>query len=153
MQLLQQKNLFLSLRLIAELRPMITSANRTVYIVPPWQNGLRWPPGQPDDVLDYELDSSAALIDVGDAISVASACVSPYGSGELSLNSISFYGDVVTVWVSGGVAGRIYTVNVNVTTTAGREFSWFVRLPISAETAIFPLPTPPSPGYSTPIHT
>lgn len=132
---------------------MITSANRTVYVVPPWQSGLRWPPGQPDDVLDYALDASAALIDVGDAISVASACVAPYGTGELSINSISFYGDVITIWVSGGVAGRMYTVNINVTTTAARDFSWYIRLPMSSELASYPLSTPPSPGYSTPIHT
>jgi len=131
----------------------IISANRTITIVPPWTASLQWPIAQPDDILDYALDVTSALADVGDAIVTATVCAAPYGAGELTINSISFSGGVITVWLAGGVAGRVYFVNLVAFTTAGREFSWYVRLPISARLAEIPIPIPPYPGYSTPIST
>ena len=131
----------------------IISANRTITIIPPWTASLQWPTAQPDDILDYALNVTAALADVGDTIVTATVCAAPSGFGELAINSIAFSGGLITVWLAGGVAGRVYYVNINAYTTAGREFSWFVRLAISAILAINPIPPPTNPGYSTPIST
>jgi hypothetical protein len=132
---------------------MIVSANRTIYIPPPWQRRLEWPVSEPDDVLDYNLDLTAALADVGDTLASATVAVAPSGTGELTPSRLTISGNVITVWLSNGVAGRVYVVQVNAITAAGREFSFYVSLPISLDTAITPPSPPPSTGFGTAIST
>ena len=130
---------------------VVASNNRTVYVPPPWQPKLVWPTSEPDDVLDYVLDMTAALADVGDTLTSVTAAVAPSGVGELTPSQLSFSEGVITLWLSNGVAGRLYVIEINAFTTDSREFSFYVELPISLDTAIVPSPPPPSPGFGTPI--
>ena len=126
--------------------------DRTVVIVPPWTRVYVWPFAEPDDALDYALDATAALAEVTDTIVSASASVFPSGAGELTPSQLSFTAaGVLTVWLSGGVAGRTYFVQLNATTAAGRTFSWYVKLPIDSRLAANPIPPPTVAAYSTPI--
>jgi hypothetical protein len=128
---------------------VVASNNRMVYVPPPWQQKLVWPTSEPDDVLDYKLDMTAALADVGDTLTSVTAAVAPSGTEELTPSRLSFSGGVITVWLSHGVAGRLYVIQINAFTAANREFSFYVELPISLDTAITPSPPPPSPGFGT----
>ena len=132
---------------------MIVSDNRILSIVPPWQPRYVWPVSEPDDNLDYSLDISAVLADAEDTVDYATASVAPSGDGELAANEITYADGVVTVWLANGVVGRLYSVNVKVYCVSGREFSFFIDLPISANTLVIPPGPPPSPYYSTPIST
>ena len=131
----------------------IVSSNRIVSIVPPWTQIYRWPVAEPDDDLDYGIDVSYAMADVGDTISSVSASIAPSGSGELTPLTISFSNNIVTIWLSGGVAGRIYSVNFEIATTLDRLFSFYVQLPIDISPIPGIIPPPPNPGYGTPIAT
>ena len=130
---------------------MIVAANRLIKVTPPWVPALVWPEAEPDDDLDYSLDISAALDEVGDAIASVDVSVAPSGSGEMSPHSASFSGNVITVWLAGGAPSRVYYVQVVVTTVADRRFSYFVAVSVSADTAVSSVPPPPSPGYGTPV--
>jgi hypothetical protein len=131
----------------------IVSNNRTVYVPPPWQQRLEWPTSEPDDSLDYAIDITAALADVGDTLVSATAAVEPSGAGELIPSRISISGGIITLWLSNGVAGRIYVIRITANTTASREFSFYVTLPISLNTALGLPPPPPVADFGTPIST
>lgn len=128
-----------------------TSANRALSLDPPWQAALAWPMAQPADVLDYSLDVSAALADIGSTLAGISVSAAPSGAGELTVNSASFSGGVITVWLAGGVPSRSYTVQIVATTADAQELTWFVALPIDPAQAVPPIPVPPSPGYGAPV--
>lgn len=132
---------------------MITAANRTVVVVPPWTQIYAWPVGNPDDFLDYSLDLTAALAETTDTILSAMLAVAPSGTGELVASNLTFSGGIVTGWLTGGVAGRIYTVRIDVSTKQDRIFSFYVRLPLDVRLATFPIIPPLVAGYGTPIST
>jgi len=132
---------------------MIVSDNRLISIVPPWQPRYVWPVSEPDDSLDYSLDISAVLADAEDTVDYATASVAPSGAGELMAERITYANGVVAVWLANGAVGRLYSVNVKVYCVSGREFSFFIDLPISYNTLVIPPGPPPSPYYSTPIST
>lgn len=69
-----------------------------------------------DDTLDYDL-SFKKWIDAGDTIQTASATVE---GSELAVDSVSVSSPSVKVWLSGGVDGKTYTVEVTATTAGGR---------------------------------
>lgn len=73
---------------------------------------------QPVDVLDYDIDYSNWLPDV-DVVDAVSTNVSPTG---LVVNTalITNDGTRVKLWVSGGVDGVTYKVEVTATTSEGR---------------------------------
>ena len=49
---------------------------------------LSWPPKDPGDVLDYQLDLGPALVgNEGDAIAALDVAITPNGPGDLSLTS------------------------------------------------------------------
>jgi hypothetical protein len=100
---------------------------------------LVWPVKDPGDVLDYVFDLSDALAgNDGDAIATLDVSISPNNTGDLTLHSSSADGDLAILWLSNGVAGTTYAVNVVVGTDSGRIFSRTVSLPVAA------LTTPPS---------
>jgi hypothetical protein len=103
---------------------------------------------EPDDVLDYALDVSGPLLDSGgDSIASASVSVAPSGIGELSVQSIDVEDPIITAWLSGGVAGRHYTVRIEATTDGGRTFEWLIGLRIDPELATYPMPRLDSPHF------
>ena len=132
---------------------MIVSDNRLIAIVPPWQQRYVWPVSEPDDYLDYSLDVTAALADAEDTVDYVTAAIAPSGAGELQADSIEYDNGVVTVWLSQGIVGRRYTVNVKIYCVSGRDFSFFVELPISANSLVIPPGPPESPYYGSPIST
>lgn len=68
--------------------------------------------------LDYDVDYSR-WIPEGDVIQAATVAITP-DDGTLTDPSCQINGDVVKVWLSGGTAGKSYTVAVTVGTAAGR---------------------------------
>ena len=75
--------------------------------------------------LDYEIDLGPAL--AGDPVASLSwrsnAPELVVGTGANGLPAASLMGTKATVWVSGGVPGRLYTVNAAIVTAGGRELS------------------------------
>lgn len=69
----------------------------------------------PNAVLDYSLDLSAWLTDIGDTL--ASLTVTPIGC---TANSSAISGTKCVAWISGGTAGETATVTFRFTTTGGR---------------------------------
>ena len=139
---------------------MTISAARTVAVPPPLTaaygtlpapQALRWPVAGADANLDYYIDFTAAIIDAGDTIAAVGVSVAPSGAGELSVATVTIEGNIVGAWLSGGVAGRDYTIRNDVTTVAGRTFEALVGLLVDPATAAFPLPDPPSTSFGTPV--
>lgn len=94
---------------------------------------LCWPVKDPSDVLDYVLDASPALLGVeGDGIVTLDVQIAPQESGGLILNSSSVDGDRAILWMSGGVAGHIYSITLGLGTTNGRYLLRSVSLPVQA---------------------
>ncbi len=87
---------------------------------------LRWLPKDPFDVLDYTLDWSGHLPG-SDTIATATWVV-PAG---LVQDSTSNTGKQSTIWLSGGVAGQIYTISCRVITSVGRKLERSVSLPVA----------------------
>lgn len=77
---------------------------------------LRWPPKDPDEVLDYKIDWSARLVD--DDTIVGSEWVQV--PDDLTIDSDDFDDTSATVWLSGGVIGKNQRLTNRVTTAAGR---------------------------------
>jgi hypothetical protein len=109
----------------------------------------RWPVHEPAEVADYTLDVSA---DLGtETLSGVSVTVTPSGTGELTPSALSVTGALITVWLSGGVAGRQYVVSITATTLGGRTYQWPVRVTVDTTLATWPLAAPPSTGPGTPV--
>jgi hypothetical protein len=92
-----------------------------------------WPAKDPNDVLDYQFDISAALVgNRGDGISGLDVSIAPNNPGDLVLNSCSADGASAVLWLAGGQIGTTYTVTLTLSTTAGRTLSRSVLLPVLA---------------------
>jgi len=89
---------------------------------------LSWPAKYGVEVLDYELDWTAALD--GDAITEVTATIS--SGPTMEVENISTTAGVSTVWISGGgdKALQFPTVLLVATTTGGRTIAASVSLPI-----------------------
>ena len=108
----------------------------TAPVVPPL---LVWPVKGPSDVLDYQLDLTAAIAgDEGDGIATLDVTISPANPGDLTLNSSSADGSRAVLWLAGGVAGTIYTVTLSIGLQSGRLLARSVLLPV------LPLSSPPA---------
>lgn len=125
----------------------VPSAVGASYAVLPKAMALQWPMAEPASALDYYLDVSAVLLDPTDTLQMVSIAVAPSGAGQLSVTTVGVTGSVISLWLSGGVAGRAYVIAVTATTAGGRTFEWLVGLRIDSATATFPLTAPPSAGF------
>jgi len=76
----------------------------------------------PDATLDYVIDWSAGYLMAGEQITASSWFILPQGAaGDLAIDNIPpELSGVVTVFVSGGVAGRIYQLTNRISTDQGR---------------------------------
>lgn len=103
---------------------------------------LSWPPKDPADVLDYQLDISAALVgNSGDAIASVTATISPDNPGDLVCNSITVDGPNIVLWLSGGQAATVYGVTIAATLGSGRALQRTILLPVIALSSLSPPPT------------
>lgn len=82
---------------------------------------------QPDEVLDYDIDFAEWIPD-GDVVSSATITSSPAG---LTVGTVGVFGSYLKVWISEGVDGTTYKLEVTATTQGGRvkqaEFLMKVR--------------------------
>jgi 3-phenylpropionate/cinnamic acid dioxygenase small subunit len=69
----------------------------------------------PDAILDYQIDWSDWL---DQAEAIASYEIIP--DDGITVDSDEIEDGVITVWLSGGLEGRVYSVTCRVTTDAGR---------------------------------
>ncbi|MBR0693669.1 hypothetical protein [Bradyrhizobium lablabi] len=76
---------------------------------------LTWPPKDPGEVLDYDINWAPRL---GSDTIVTSDWVTQPGI-TLTINSKSFTSQLTKVWLSGGTIGETYVLKNTVTTVAG----------------------------------
>jgi hypothetical protein len=92
---------------------------------------LNWPTKDPNDVLDYEINISPAVIgNNGDIISTLDVSVSPNNPGDLVINSAAADGTVAVIWLAQGQAGTVYTITVLISTLTGRTLQRTILLPV-----------------------
>lgn len=92
---------------------------------------LSWPAKDPADVLDYRFDLNLALIgNDGDGIATLDVTIEPDNPGDLALNSATADGNIAVLWLSGGQAGTIYSVNMTISTLNGRTINRSILLPV-----------------------
>lgn len=118
---------------------------------------LWWPIAQPTDSKPYSLSTFPQLAPITDAIVEVALSIKPSGIGEMTASDLTTFINPdypnqrvaydVGVRLTGGVAGRLYTIMILVTTLAGNEFTYLIGLPISRVLATFPLPPSPNPGF------
>jgi hypothetical protein len=105
----------------------------------PTPQPLTWPPKDPSDVLDYEVDATQALLgNDRDVITSISVMVQP--SNELLPGQVFADGPVAVIWFSSGVPGTTYVVQVTLGTATGRVIGRAIMLPVQ------PLASPPAPA-------
>jgi len=111
-----------------------------------------WPVAQVGMALDYSFSVARDLGPVNDVIQTVSGSAMPSGTGELVINSLSVVLPFsIALNLSGGVAGRLYIVQLVVNTVAGRTFPYLIGLQMAQVLADCPLPPAPSPGFGTPV--
>ncbi len=100
---------------------------------PPAPPVLTWPEKDPADVLDYQLNISAAAIgNEGDSIATLDVGISPNATGDLELMQSTANGLSAVLWLQGGQAGTTYSVTIAIGTTNGRTLQRTVLLPCVA---------------------
>lgn len=87
---------------------------------------LTWPPKDPNEVLDYDIDWSERLED-GETIVASFFTVE---SGTVVIDDDEDAVGVTKVWLSGGTAGESCVVQNRIETSAGRTYDQSVRLRI-----------------------
>jgi hypothetical protein len=85
---------------------------------------VMWPPKDPDEILDYQIDWSDRLF--SDAI-VSSVWTVPPG---LVGGAQSIAGASTVLWLSGGSLGQTYKIHNRVVTSGGRTLDQTVGLQI-----------------------
>ena len=93
---------------------------------------LSWPPKDPNEVLDYQIDWADATqgprLVTSETLTTSTYSVA---TGDVVINSSSFVSTgLTTVWLSGGTAGTLCEILNRVTTSAGRIYEQSVRLRI-----------------------
>lgn len=116
-----------------------------------------WPALVPtSEYADFSYDATDDLAP-GDTIAGLSIANAPSGAGEVTLSrlnlgtSLSGAEALITVWITGGVPGRLYFYQIIITTTMIRQIPILIGqkcLPVLAQ---YPLPPPPAPGLGTPL--
>ena len=100
---------------------------------------LVWPAKDPADVLDYELDITAALAgNDTDTIATVDVLTTP---SDLTCAATAADGNLVILWLSAGTAGITYSVRVTIGTSGGRSIARAIQLPVLT---LANAPPPPS---------
>lgn len=110
----------------------------------------------PAEYADFSYDASGFLVGT-DYITALSMVALPSGAGEVTLSRLTLSPNVnglmslITVWVTGGIPGRTYLYQLNITTFAARINPVLIGHQANPVLAQCPLPPPPSPGFGTPV--
>jgi hypothetical protein len=115
------------------------------------QNPLIWPRKEPGETLDYQIDATTQIAAQQDTITRVSASVSPAGPNEMVVTRVTVAGSFVTVWMTGGAAARIYRVNVQISTGAGRTYEFPIVVVISPDLATYPITPPAIAAFGAPV--
>ncbi len=109
------------------------SASRTLNFADYQARGLRgvfigqqpmwWPPKQAGDFVDYSIDLSESLAADGERPLLATAQVAPSSSGDVRVADLTLASGVITAWLTHGVPGRFYTIQMQVKTDARRTIN------------------------------
>ena len=100
----------------------------SVAVAPP---PLSWPTKDPNDVLDYIVDISPALLgNDNDSIATIDVTVAPNNPGDLTVQSTTADGSRIVLWLAGGQAGTVYVTTLNIATVSGRILERSVLLPV-----------------------
>lgn len=91
---------------------------------------LSWPPKDPDELLDYEIDWTKRM-PASDSIA-ASTWVAPTGLSKV-VESVIESNKVAVIWLAGGAVGETYPVLNTVTTQEGRIMQQTVRLKVKSK--------------------
>ena len=92
---------------------------------------LSWPPKDPAETLDYDIDWSQRLL-TGDTI-VSSSWAAMASGSSLTINSNSFTTTLTKIWLSGGVLGQKYRLTNTVVTANGDTMVESVSILIKAK--------------------
>ena len=116
---------------------------------------LDWPDKNPDEVLDYSVFLGDDL-EPGENAVGAMVQIKPSGDGELFVagHSPPIYTDntpSLIIWLSGGVPGRIYLLQVDVATDQGRTYEYLVTLKMGEVLAKYPLPCASDTDFGAPV--
>jgi hypothetical protein len=104
---------------------------------------LSWPILPPESNLDFTLDVTAFVADGGgDPVESFTVVASGGNSTDLVASVAQISGNLLTVWLSGGLVGQVYPVTITATTVAGRVDSWVVWVPVLALSACQAGPQP-----------
>ena len=103
----------------------------------------KWPPKDPDEVLDYEIDWSdpdAPRLATGDTIASSTWLAGdplsqtwPAETGWLVKDSDTTTTTKSIIWLSGGTLGETYALTCRITTAQGRTHDCSVKLQIKAK--------------------
>ncbi|MEN6535643.1 MAG: hypothetical protein ABFD89_18410 [Bryobacteraceae bacterium] len=104
---------------------------------------MNWPPKDPDEILDYDIDWTSRLYSKAELASVAAGeTVIPADSISTSTftlplgivaNSTSNTTTTTKVWISGGTEGQSYLVENRIVTAGGRTMDQTVKLRIKSK--------------------
>lgn len=93
---------------------------------------MKWfPDKDPDEVLDYQIDWSAAL-DEGDEIATSAWSIATDPDTMLVIDSDTLAASTTTVWLSAGTIGKRYVLLNRITTVGGRTMDQSVSIKIRA---------------------
>jgi hypothetical protein len=119
---------------------------------------LVWPEKAPDANRGYAMDLTDEL-DPGETPTAISVSISPSGAtddlvvgADVSVMPLYVTGNIVTVWLQGGVPGRVYLVRFLIGTNIKAELSLMVSVPITRTLQAFPPPEPTSTAFGAPTH-
>lgn len=125
------------------------------YVEPPMfrnQPDEWWPQLVPqDEYADFSYDATDDLAP-GDAIVGLSVRVAPSGPGEVVMSRLGLGAPaLITVWLTGGVAGRVYFYEITITTAELRTIPILIGQRCTPVLAYVPIPPPPKPGFGSPV--
>lgn len=115
-----------------------------------------WPQQEPNaEVAAYSYDATGLITSGGvvDPMTSVSIACKPYGAGEIVLSHLSILANnIISVWLSGGVSGRVYLYELIVHTQGGFTYPVFIGQKCSPVIAVNPLPPAPTPGFGPAVN-
>ena len=120
------------------------SVSLGLFPAPTWPPPPNYLPRKPASTLAAfsAIICPATVVPIGGTLSVM-----PSGVGELQVSALSVSRNVATFIASGGVPGRVYTLNFLTFDEFGDVYQVLAFLPLSGALAVDPPPVPPSAGF------
>ncbi len=107
-----------------------------------------WPLGE---YADFSYDATRDIA-AGDTIVGLSLAVAPSGTGEAVASRLALVPPyLVTVWITGGVPGRVYLYNLIIMTQMARKLVVMIGQQCADVPSVYPAAPPINPGFSVPI--